>query len=465
MLAALGLGGLLALFISLYPGPGITMGILGLIAAGVAALAFFNRRAALYLMPPAIALTPELPLAGVPLRIEDLLMVPLAAGWLAHLCISKERQRTPLDGWLFAYLFIGLFATVWGANIGSVHIGALSKDAAAPFHLLKRLEFLLLFLIVCDTLRSAVDVRRMTYVLMASMIGLSAFAVLQYQSDGNIAVGPADPGHEAGLASMINVALGLSLLPAAKRGVKVLLIAIVVLSLAVLPSTLGRNYIATTTIVMLYIGVFHQRWVLVFFPLGWIAALHLYPPHVVQHVLTLSAVLSPDVTGGHSSGASLLSRAGPPATFGLLGLGHSPILGFGLASRSLGAIDSEYATQLYYTGLAGLAIFLMLGARLFGLTRAALSLAGDALNRGIARGFYLIWVAYAVHSAFSPGISASRVGAIFFLVAGLVIVLHRSLAHPVGEAAGEHGASAVVKSESWAQRLENTDAERSTRWR
>lgn len=442
-LLAMGLGVLLAFLVAFQPGFRIGLAVL---VAGVIGLAFFNRRAALYLIVPAIALTPEIPFLGVPLRLEDLLMVPLAAGWLAHQCVFKDRQRTPLDRLLFAYVIVGLFATLWGGYVGSVHLTELSKDLGAPFHFLKRIELVLLFLIVCDTLKSPADVQRMTYVLMVSMVGLSAFAIHQYLSNPtvvtpggqaeHIAVGPADPGHEAGLASMINVALALGLLPAVKRPAKLLLLAIVLFAAAVLPPTLGRSYTATTAIIMLYIGVTYQRWILLFFPVAWLVALYVYPPAIVQHILTLQHAFALDISGEATSGAAVISRAIPPAYFSLLGLGHSPILGFGLASRPLGFLDSEYSTQLFYTGLVGLAIFVMLWVRLFRLANEVVRTAREPLHAAMARGFHLVWVAYLVHSIFSASISASRAGALFFVAAGLLVALHRVSAQPREELRG-----------------------------
>lgn len=429
LLLAMALGGLIALLVTLRPG--LQVGLAAL-AVGVMGVALFNRRAALYLIVPAIALTPEIPVLGFPLRLEDLLMIPLGAGWLAHQCVFKDRQRTPLDRLLLAYLVVGLLATAWGGFIGTVHFSGVSKDNAAPFHLLKRLEFVLLFFIVCDTLTTSGDVQGMTYMLMASMIGLSAFGIASYLANQAIAVAPADPGHEPGFASMINVALALSLLPTARRPARLLLIAVILFSVGALPPTLGRNYIATTGIIMLYIGLFYQRWVLLFFPLVWLVGLFIYPSDIVYHVLTLKHVFSPDTAYERTAGATLISRTGPPTYFGLLSLGYSPLLGFGLASQALGAFDSEYVTQLYYTGLAGLAIFLMLGARLFRLTGKAMRTARDPFNAALARGFHLILIAYAAHSIFSPSISSSRVGAVFFLVSGLLVALHRSFTQPEG---------------------------------
>lgn len=430
LLLAMAFGGFLAILVALIPG--VPLGI-GLLAAGATGLAFFNRRAALYVIPFAIALTPEIPVLGIPLRIEDLIIIPVAAGWLAHAAVFKDRERTTLDRLLLAYLLVAFVATLWGGYLGTVRLLAISKDYGSLFHLLKRLEFVVLFFIVADTLTSAREVQGMTYVVMAALLGLTIFGFTSYLSNPTLDVSnqtaavapiaPVDPGHEPGIASMINVALALSLLPAARGFLKSVLVALILFSLVALPSTLGRNYIATTAIIMLYIGLFHQRWVLWFFPVAWLVSLSRYPADIVGHVLTLQHVFAPNVPG---EGASLATRAAPLTYFGALGLGYSPVLGFGLASRDLGAFDSEYITQLFYTGLAGLGIFLLLGARLFRVTREIKEAAREPLNAALARGFQLIWVAYAIHSVFSPSISSTRAGEIFFFAAGLLAVLHKS---------------------------------------
>jgi hypothetical protein len=108
-------------------------------------------------------------------------------------------------------------------------------------------------------------------------------------------------------------------------------------------------------------------------------------------------------------------------------LGYSPLLGFGLASRPLGAIDSEYATQLFYTGLVGLAVFVILGRRLFRMAAEAQALAPEPSTGALARGLQLALASYAVFSIFSPSISAARAGGLFFLLAGVLAVLRRSL--------------------------------------
>jgi hypothetical protein len=432
VLLAIGLGGLLAASVALLPP---LSACLAFLSAGVASVAVFYRRAALTLIIPVIALSPDIPILGIPVRIEDLLMVPLAAGWLASLCVFKERQRAPLDRLLIAYFLVGLAGTAWGGYLGTIQFTSLSKEAGAAFHLLKRFEFVLLFFIISDTLRTPREVQHLTYVLMASMIGLSAFGAAQFFSNGIIAEGPAGtPSHEPGLASMLNVVLALSLIPSARPAGRFILGAIGAFSMAVLPLSLGRNYVATTGLIMLYMGLTRQRWVLGLVPVILAIGLVLYPSHVVKRVESFQHVFTPDPTGTRTQGAALLSRVEAPGYYGLVALGYSPVLGLGLGSRPLGAMDSEFVTQLLYTGIAGTAIFLMLGARVFRLARNVMRAAPTPSMAGLAGGFHLIAVAYAIHSLFSPSISAGRVGAMFFVMVGLLVVLHRAASQPAGAA-------------------------------
>ena len=425
ILFALGLGGLLAVFLAVQPP---LQGSLVLLAVGGALFALFNPRATLYLVIPAMSLSPDIPLHGLALRLEDVLMVPLTAGWFARRCVGERRWKTSLDGLLIAYLVVGVAATCWGGYLGTANFSTVDKYTSSPFHLFKRLEFVLLFFIVTDTLRRPVEVRHVTYVLMASLIGLETFGLLTFLSNKAIAAAPAGaPGHEPGLASMVNIALALSLFPAARGPAKLLLAGVILFSLAVLPLTLGRNYIVTSLLIILYVGLFRQPWILVLLPLPWLLGTYFYAPHVVERVLTLQNALAPDITGAQSGGASLLSRSTAPSEYALLTLRYSPLLGYGLGSIALGAIDSEYVTQLAYTGLVGLVVFALFGARLLRLTAQTARLASNPLDAALAQGFQLVFIAYAIHSIFSASISSIRGGGFLFIIVGLLAVLHRSL--------------------------------------
>ncbi len=429
LLLTVGLGGLIAVSLLLQPP---FQGAIVFVAVGAFVLAFFNRRIALYVIVPAMALSPDLPVLGIPVRAEDLLMIALAAGWLAHLCVSKDRQRTSLDNLLVAYFLVGLVATLWGGFQGSVNLFTTDKGLSAPFHLLKRLEFVLLFFIIADTLRTPGEARGFAYGLIASMTVFNIYSLVNYRLNRIAAVGPLGISgfHEAGVASMIAVPFAISLIPACKLPVRFLVGAVLALSLLVLPLTLGRSFIAITVLILLYVGLFRQRWVLLV-PALMFLGLSLYPSNVTNRIITLQHVLKQDFVAEYEDEVGVRFRTAPPLKFATEALAYSPILGFGMASVSLGEIDSEYGSQLYYTGLVGLGILLLLGLRALRMATEVAAAARDPVDAALARGCQLALMGYAAYSVFGASVSTTHIGGFFFAIVGLIAVLHRSLASPL----------------------------------
>ncbi|GEM_PF-1126713 len=448
LLLALGLGAAVAFGSIVLPG---SRALLGLVAAGVAVVTLFNPKIALYLIVPAMTLSPELPLHGVAVRIEDLMMVPLTVGWLAHLCVAKTRRKTPFDRILLAYVLVSIAATIWGAALGTVHLAAVSKYDSSPLHVLKRIEFVVLFFIVADTVESLADASRITYVLLGSMIALSLYSAWQFHTNQAIALGPEGaPVHEPGMASMVTVGLALGLMrSAATPRARFALTLIVLFGVATLPLALGRNYIAATLIILLYVGFREQRWILFAVPALGALAFLVYPEGVAHRILTLGNVFSPDLsTLNQTSTAptSIFYRAQAPLYYTMWALGASPLLGLGMGSVPLGFIDSEYVIQLFYTGLVGLAIFLLFGARLFRVMRTMARATTDAQAAGLVQGGMLVILGYAVYSLFAASVSATHTGGPFFVLAAVIGSLSRILLpQPAAQAArGRIGSRALV---------------------
>ena len=425
LLLAAGLGGLVAASL-LFQAP-VQAGLV-FVGIGVFVLALFNRQVILYLMIPAMALSPDVPLLGIPIRAEDLLIVPLAAGWLVHLSVFNGRRQTALDGLMMAYFLVAVVATLWGGYMDTAHLFTAEKQISAPFHLLKRLEFVLIFFIMADALGSVKEVRLFTYILIGSMAAMNIFSLQQFLANGLIALGPGVEGHEAGVAAMVTVPLAVSLIPAARLPAKLMLGAFILFSLIVLPLSLGRNFLAVTGLLLLYVGLFQrQRWVLLL-PIFLVLSLALYPSHVVERAVSVKNLVTGDVTNKQDTPVPLfIARAIPPARHAGEAFETSPVLGLGMASMPLGFIDNEYSVQLVYTGLVGLAIFLMLGVRLFRLSKESAAAARDPLDVGLTRGFPLVLVGYAFISFFGSSISPTHTGEFFFVIAALVGALHRSL--------------------------------------
>jgi hypothetical protein len=406
-----------------------------------ALLAVLSPKAALVMMLPVIALAGEMQIGSVTLRPDDLLMTILALSWMIRR-LGHGRAPTPLDRLLWAYFGVGLIATLWGAAIGTADLRSLAQYSASGLHLIKRLEFVLFFFILTDTLRSVDDVRRLTYVLMASLAGLSLYSLGRFYETGSIALAPVGAAiHEPGLAAMLNVGLALGILVASRRVVSSVLSGSVLLgSLWVLPFSLGRNFIWSTLAMLGLVGFSRKRALLLLLPLAWIVAPLVLPETVSRRAMSIRYAFS-ETPSEPVPGAGLYvpERFGPGLRYGAQVIGSSPIFGWGLGSVALGSIDSEYANQFVSTGIVGFLIFVVLLVRIYRMTRetahAAHALDSPALPYVV--GVQNCLLGYALYSLFSPSISAARAGAFFFTILGLMAVLHRELARETATASEE----------------------------
>jgi hypothetical protein len=285
-----------------------------------------------------------------------------------------------------------------------------------------------------DTLRSMHDVRKCVYVFMASLAGLSLYALGRFYDTGHIALAPIGAAiHEPGLAAMLNVALALGLLVASKTAASSLLSGSVLMgSLWVLPFSLGRNFIVSTLAMLGLVAFSQKRALLLLLPLAWIVAPVIFPEHVLARLASVRFAFNADAPAYSAAGASVYvpSRFGPGLTYGGEVANSSPLLGWGLGSVPLGSVDSEYAGQFIATGVLGFAVFLWLILRIRRVTRdthrTATALDSPALP--FIAGLQHALLGYALYSVFSPSISAARAGAFFYTIVGLIAVIHRELA-------------------------------------
>lgn len=403
--------------------------VVAVIGGLYALLALLNPQAALYFIPPAMALGPELPLGSVSVRPEDLMLAVVVIGWFLRRA-GTSRVPTPLDRPLVLYAAVGVVATLWGAAIGTANLWSTHPWSASGFHALKRIELVLLFFVLTDSVQTMDEARRLVYVFMASLAGLSAYSLTRFYDTGHIALGPeGTPIHEPGLAAMLNVGLALGFLTASQRFRTSALFGGVVLgSLYVLPHSLGRNFLVATAAMLLLVGLSRKRALLLLLPALWGIAPLVFPPHVVARIQSLRyAFVETPYSETYGAGVNLYERIQPSLYYTSLALPQSPVFGWGLASVSLGSIDNEYALQLVTTGIVGFLVFGWLVVALARTTRAAYRAAQAANSPAlpIVAGLQNCLVGYGLYSLFSPSISAARAGAFFFLIVGLVAVVYR----------------------------------------
>lgn len=403
--------------------------ILGALFTGVSIM---SPRAGLYLLLPTIALAPEILAGGVLLRPDDLMMSVLILAWFLRR-LGTVRRGTPLDRPLVAYLVVGVVATLWGSFIGTADLLSTEQLTASGLHAIKRLEFVLYFFLLTDILRTVNDVTKTVQVLLVSLVGLILYGVSQFSRTGHVALAPFGAQvHEAGLASMLSVAIALGFLVTSRRiATSAMAASIIVGSLVALPLTLGRNFLGSTAGLLGFVALSRKRALLLLVPIVWLVAPMLLPEHVLARIGSIQWAFSPIEGGTRPEWGPVYipSRLAPAIGYSISMLSSSPLLGWGLGSVALGSIDNEYATQLVGTGILGFVVFMKLVAVIVRMTRKSYRTAQmiDSPALPLVIGLQYCLLAYGLNSIFSPSISAARPGAFFFTIIGLIAVLYRIL--------------------------------------
>ncbi|NIR42894.1 MAG: hypothetical protein GWN99_03335 [Gemmatimonadetes bacterium] len=390
-----------------------------LIGLSIAAGAFVQLRITLLAILPAMVLLPELPLA-VPLRVEDLLMAPLTAAWLARLAITRSPwPRTPLDWPILAVVVVELAALLWGAYRGTA--GLSFELYSAAFFLLKTIEVAFLYFITVDTVRTARDLRIFTAVFVASATALGVWGVIESGSrGGDVAItGPAGHGGYSllGLTYVVLLAVLVSLSLTRREGrVKAMMVAAALPVFYSLLYTFSRQSYVGAAAALAALLWFRRRVLLVPAMLAMLA-LPFVVPQAVEERATSIVTNAPDpATGSRPYGTRMRAlRARLPEV-----LEQRPLLGFGPAALPPGFLDNQYLLVLYYTGLIGLAAFLWL------LVAAGLTAyRAYAATTGTGRGLALAWMAATLGLALA-GLAGSpfvavRVRQIYWFLAALAV--------------------------------------------
>lgn len=383
-------------------------------------------RAGIALVATAIVLSPEIPVGGVAgTRLEDGLIALVGGAWLMRRVVGLESaEGMPLTAALVAYVGVGVVGTLWGELLGTARALSLDTSYGALPHMLKRVELALLCVITAHSLRTSRDVIWMTYLLVAVLVVFCVYTWSHFQDTGfSGEAPPGAAGHEAGLGGVILLALCLGLMSHTRGWRTAFLFLPLLAAVVTIPLSLGRNFTLTASILLTVFAISKKRWFLLILPLLFWFGVQWLPPHVADRLATLRWLFADDPTGAATQGASLLSRLQPPLFFGQLALFNSPIFGFGLASVPLGFIDSEYVTQMYFTGLLGVVVFVWLLRMVVKTFRDAAG--SDGAGRTFRTCFGFVLGAYAVYSLFSPSISAARAGAMFFLLVGMLVAAVR----------------------------------------
>jgi len=394
------------------------IGLLLSFGAFIFVLTLVNIKACIVLLFFAVALSPKISMGGLPLRVEDFFMVILCFSWLARLAIKKESlPTTALDGPILVYMLICLISTMYGYIAGTANLLSADSSMSAVFHFLKKAQvFIMAYIIVANVNSKKELIQYIKYILLASTVlavsGLRQ-GLTEYRISGPIGESANTIGMYFVFITIIVIGLFLS-----RRSYfnKVFLGGAIVLFLYVILRSLSRVSYATFIAVILTLGIFKDRRLLLFFVLLVVLVFALSPEQTLERVYTLKGVF----TSGkgeyfHSWEARKWSWLNIPPIV----LAESPLLGFGLASAPLCYAESGYVTDFYFTGILGMLSFFWLHITIFKFP-CALKKSSDPVVRDAAIYFMGGFFTLLLGAISGPTFTAIRTTNIFWIFVGLM---------------------------------------------
>ncbi len=396
-------------------------GLPGAVPVGVVALSVLaaavvvEYRLGVVLLPLAVLLSPEFGDELVRVRLEDLLLPLILLGWFVHLVGSRRRwARTPVNGLVLVLLLSGLVSTSLGILRGTI-----PQPPLGFFFLFKRLQYLLLFFLAIQAARDREWGRWMLGALLVGFAATAAVGLYQRLAFGpEFIVSGVRPGERATFAAvlvlLISVCLGMSVsLP--RWWHRLALLGIGVVGAVPLLYTYSRGAYVGMLAAVAFLGLRRSRALLVAILLLVPFASAVLPEEVHERASTIAVVFgAPERTT-----QSWSARLG--AWHMVLGqILSQPLVGYGMGALPLGWIDNELIKELYYGGVLGLVLYVLV---LAGVWRMSASLAHhgpEPWTRAFAWGFLAGFVGSMVQSITATNLTAIRSAGLFWLVAGIV---------------------------------------------
>ncbi len=409
-----------------------------LVAAGAAAVflaVLVSAEAGLVLLVASMLLSPEIPLLdfggtdleggrSLILRADDLVLLIVALGWLARAALHKDLgtvRRTPLNLPIAAWIAACATATFLGIGAGRV------RPLLGICFLLKYVEYVLVYFITVNYVRSEVRLRRVLVAVLLTAAAIAAWAIGQIPSGQRPSApfegSPGEPNTLGGyLVLVFCVAMGIALARPDGSWTRWCRLFAAILVLPILATLSRGSWVALAAALVTLLLLSPARRGLTAATLVGVALLILVPPDAVANRVgdTFAAVSSSTQVGpiplDQSSSARLQSWG--TAVRGWL---HHPIAGWGVTGY--GFIDAQYFRLLVETGLLGIVAF---GWLILAQARLFVSVFRNArlpLHRGLAIGLCAGLAGLLAHGISTNTFMLIRIMEPFWLLAGLVAAI------------------------------------------
>lgn len=384
-------------------------------AAVLMALVLVDYRLGVWLLPLGVLLSPEFGAGVLRLRLEDLLLPVVFLGWVVHAAATREGwARTPVNGLILVLVLAGLVSTSLGILRGTI-----PQPPLGFFFLFKRIQYLLLFFLALQVAREREGARWMVASLVAGFAVVALVGLYQRVTFGpEFIVSGVRPGERATFAAvllfLLSVCAGMAVVlrPWWQRAA---LAGIGLVAAVPLLYTYSRGAYVGTLAALAFLGLRRSRALLVALVLLVLFASVVLPQEVHERASTIAVVFgAPERTT-----QSWSSRLGAWHVVAGQVLSQ-PLVGYGMGALPLGWIDNELIKELYYGGVLGLLLYVLV---LIGLWRMGRGVAQDAPERWMRAfgwGFLAGFVGAMVQGITATNLTAIRSAGVFWLTAGVV---------------------------------------------
>ncbi len=368
-----------------------------------------------------IGLSPEFSIGGIrDLRAEDFLMPGLLLGWLL---------RTGQEGARFAP------AVLWTPALVSSAVMVVATLAGAPGRgvsptmpyliLGKYGEYLVLYLLVLNTVKTEAEVRALT--VFAILVAVTS-AVLVLGGSTSVVITPSGTRLTGPIGETANIfggylglhlllALGLFLHATTSAARLAWGGAVVILGFAILYTYSRATYVALGGAILIFGLVKYRRLLLIFFILAAIIPA-LAPAAILDRLQTVGGIASGSTPGSWTARLDAWDWAVHRLT------ASDWIFGKGIGSVAFGEVDNEYVRVLSDTGVLGVALFAWVLIRLGRMAnRAHDALPNDTFLKGTLAGYLMAYVAMLIHAVAATSFSAIRIEEAFMILTALANVV------------------------------------------
>lgn len=398
-------------------------------------LCFISFKAALFMLIFSMLLSPEFGErrtegGGATIRLDDLLLVIIAFGWLARTAVFKETsliKRTPVNRFIFYYVISCVFSTAIGMMLGRVEL------VKGSFFVIKYIEYFVVFFMAINYIHERKQIKQFLGGMFITLLIVCLVALSQLPSGERITAPFEGKGGEPNtlggyilLLLSILVGIILTLPKSTSRKYKMGLVAFAGLSFIIILFTQSRgSWLAAVPMLMTFIVISKRRYVLiacfvVIAPFATVIA-----PKAVKERFAYTfekqkgqaARIQEKVRGvtlDTSSSERISSwREGFKAFY------KHPVLGWGITGWRF--LDAQYVKTLVEQGFLGLVAFLGMIYALLKETRKIYLDTDDPLFKGVAMGFFAGIVAMMVHGISTNTFIIIRIMEPFWFLAAIVL--------------------------------------------